>query len=96
MHSIADNYKFEFDNITSLTSLYDTDLVSIYNNNLTSIYDNSLTSIYDTNLSNIYDPWLDKVKNNSKQLSDNVFEFNDSSRLFIAKYRTRFQCTVCY
>ena len=71
MHSIADNYKFEFDGITEHANEYKTDL-------------------------SIYEPWVEKVKANAKKLSDFVYEFKDGSRVFIAKYKTKYQCTVCH
>jgi hypothetical protein len=49
-----------------------------------------------TNNLSIYDSWVEKIKENAKQLSDFMFEFKDSSRLFIVKYATRYQCTVCH
>ena len=71
MHSIAENYQFEFDGITEHKSSITNDL-------------------------SIYDTWVDKVKANAKKLSDFVFEFKDGSRLFIVRYTSRYQCTVCH
>lgn len=71
MHSIAENYQFEFDGITEHKSNINNDL-------------------------SIYDSWVDKVRANAKKLSDFVFEFKDGSRLFIVKYTSRYQCTVCH
>lgn len=71
MHSIAENFKFEFDGITEHLSEYKNDLT-------------------------IYDDWVNKLKDNSRQLTDFMFEFKDGSRLFVVKYTARYQCTVCH
>ena len=70
MHSIAENFKFEFDGITEHLSEYKNDLT-------------------------IYDDWVNKLKDNSRQLTDFMFELKDGSRLFVVKYAARYQCTVC-
>lgn len=71
MHSIAENYQFEFEGITEHFNEFKHDLA-------------------------IYDSWVEKIKANSKKLSDFMFEFKDGSRLFIVKYSARYQCTVCH